>query len=52
MSKILVNVGQIVKKGLIIGEAGDTGRATGPHLDWRAEWLNRRIDPIFLLKFN
>ena len=52
MSKILVNVGQIVKRGLIIGEAGDTGRATGPHLDWRAEWLNRRIDPIFLLKFN
>ena len=52
MSKITVKVGQIVKKGSIIGEAGDTGRATGPHLDWRAEWLNRRIDPKFLLKFN
>ena len=52
MSKITVKVGQIVKKGSVIGEAGDTGRATGPHLDWRAEWLNRRIDPIFLLKFN
>jgi len=26
-----------------------TGRATGPHLDWRINWFNERIDPAFLV---
>ena len=52
MSNIFVKVGDVVVKGSIIGESGDTGRVTGPHLDWRAEWMDRRVDPTFLLKFN
>ena len=52
MSKILVEVGDVVIKGSLIGEVGDTGRTTGSHLDWRAEWMNRRVDPSFLLNFN
>ena len=24
---------------------GMTGRASGPHLDWRMNWLDRRVDP-------
>ncbi|MGB0763821.1 MAG: M23 family peptidase, partial [Luminiphilus sp.] len=28
---------------------GATGRATGPHLDWRMSWLNQRIDPQLLV---
>lgn len=51
LSAINVNVGQIVNKGFVIGEVGDTGRVTGPHLDWRAEWMGRRIDPSYLIKF-
>ncbi|MBI5026036.1 MAG: M23 family metallopeptidase, partial [Nitrospirae bacterium] len=34
LSKITLSPGQTVKKGDIIGLAGATGRATGPHLHW------------------
>ncbi|MFB0950275.1 MAG: M23 family metallopeptidase, partial [Halioglobus sp.] len=34
--------------GDVIGEVGATGRATGPHLDWRMSWRNHRIDPQLL----
>ncbi|PID55217.1 MAG: peptidase [Gammaproteobacteria bacterium] len=49
MSKVLVEVGQEVKTGAVIGEVGATGRATGPHLDWRMSWRNRRVDPQLLV---
>jgi murein DD-endopeptidase MepM/ murein hydrolase activator NlpD len=48
MSKVLVEVGQEVKPGDVIGEVGATGRATGAHLDWRMNWRNHRIDPQLL----
>jgi murein DD-endopeptidase MepM/ murein hydrolase activator NlpD len=48
MSKILVEVGQEVAVGDVIGEVGATGRATGAHLDWRMSWRNDRIDPQLL----
>jgi murein DD-endopeptidase MepM/ murein hydrolase activator NlpD len=38
-----------VKKGDLIAEIGATGRASGPHLDWRMNWLNRRVDPQLLM---
>ncbi len=49
LSKVLVEVGQEVRTGDIIGEVGATGRATGPHLDWRMSWRDRRIDPQLLV---
>ncbi|CAA0108971.1 Murein DD-endopeptidase MepM [Halioglobus japonicus] len=48
MSKVLVEVGQEVQPGDLIGEVGATGRATGAHLDWRMNWRNHRIDPQLL----
>jgi murein DD-endopeptidase MepM/ murein hydrolase activator NlpD len=48
MSKVLVDVGQEVQVGEVIGEVGATGRATGAHLDWRMNWRNERIDPQLL----
>lgn len=45
LSKLHVTVDQRVKQGDIIGEVGATGRVTGPHLDWRMNWLDKRIDP-------
>ena len=50
LSKILVETGTTVKKGDLIAEIGSTGRASGPHLDWRMNWLNRRVDPELLLE--
>lgn len=46
---IHVEEGQEVSVGDLIGEIGATGRATGPHLDWRMNWRNVRIDPHLLL---
>jgi murein DD-endopeptidase MepM/ murein hydrolase activator NlpD len=50
LSEILVEVGDIVSQGDLIARIGATGRASGPHLDWRMNWLNRRVDPRLLVK--
>ncbi len=49
LSKVSVEVGQEVAAGDIIGEVGATGRATGPHLDWRMSWRRERVDPQLLV---
>lgn len=45
LSKILVAVGQEVQGGELVAEVGATGRVTGPHLDWRMNWRDARVDP-------
>jgi len=45
LSKILVEAGTFVKQGDLIARIGATGRASGPHLDWRMNWLDRRVNP-------
>lgn len=49
LSKILVEAGTFVKQGDLIARIGATGRASGPHLDWRINWLDRRVNPQPLL---
>jgi murein DD-endopeptidase MepM/ murein hydrolase activator NlpD len=49
LSALSVKPGQMIERGQRIGAIGATGRATGPHLDWRINWFERRIDPAFLL---
>lgn len=49
LSDILVKEGDLVDSGQIIGEVGATGRATGPHLDWRMNWRQVRIDPELVM---
>jgi murein DD-endopeptidase MepM/ murein hydrolase activator NlpD len=49
LSRILVEAGATVRQGDVIGEIGATGRASGPHLDWRMNWLDRRVDPQLLI---
>lgn len=45
LSRVLVKEGQAVKAGQVVAQVGATGRASGPHLDWRINWFNVRIDP-------
>jgi len=52
LSKDLVKAGQLVEKGAIIGLAGSSGRATGPHLHFGIRLNNRRIDPIKLIEIS
>ena len=48
LEKMIVSVGTAVKRGEIIGTVGSTGRSTGPHLDWRINWKQKRLDPLLL----
>ena len=45
LSEVGVAAGMAVAQGEIIGAIGATGRATGPHLDWRLNWFQERLDP-------
>lgn len=49
LSKILVKVGERIETGDLIAEVGASGRSTGPHLDWRMNWLDQRVDVELLL---
>jgi len=48
LSRIDVKVGQAVHQGDVIGAAGMTGRATGPHVHWGFNWFEVRLDPMLL----
>ena len=48
MSRIDVKVGERVRRGQVIGAAGMTGRATGPHVHWGFNWFGVRLDPALL----
>ncbi|MGQ0530839.1 MAG: M23 family metallopeptidase [Panacagrimonas sp.] len=50
LSRLDVSPGQQVARGEVIGKVGMTGRATGPHLCWRANWFEVRLDPSLLLQ--
>jgi murein DD-endopeptidase MepM/ murein hydrolase activator NlpD len=50
LSALNVEVGELVEKGELIGLIGASGRATGPHLDWRMNWMNQRVDTQLLLE--
>lgn len=50
LSEVLVEKGQRVVPGDLIARVGATGRATGPHLDWRINWFDVRLDPALVLE--
>lgn len=52
LDAIEVEEGDRVEKGEPVGKVGATGRATGPHLDWRINLGEIRIDPGLLLDFS
>lgn len=46
LSSVDVAAGQDVTAGETIGKVGATGRVTGPHLDWRVNWYEVRLDAM------
>ncbi len=46
---ISVKEGDVVRQGDVLGTVGATGRATGPHLDWRVNWFEKRLDAALLV---
>ncbi len=49
LENVMVSVGDEINQGDIIGTVGSTGRSTGPHLDFRVNWFQTRLDPMSLL---
>lgn len=45
-SRMIVNVGQSVKKGQVISYLGSTGRSTGPHVHYEVRVNGTAVDPI------
>ena len=49
LESVLVSVGDKINQGDIIGTVGSTGRSTGPHLDFRINWFQTRLDPMTVI---
>lgn len=49
LDAVLVKQGERVRQGDVIAKVGATGRASGPHLDWRMNLLGNRLDPQLLV---
>ncbi|MFP5385365.1 MAG: M23 family metallopeptidase [Bacteriovoracia bacterium] len=50
LSKPLVEAGQIVERGQVIGLSGNTGRTSGPHLHWGVKVQGQYIDGFALIE--
>ena len=50
LSEIVVNEGQKLAAGDIIGKVGSSGRSTGPHLHYEVRHNGDAIDPVRFLK--
>ena len=50
LENVLVSVGDKINQGDVVGTVGSTGRSTGPHLDFRINWFQTRLDPMSVLK--
>ncbi|MFQ5955324.1 MAG: M23 family metallopeptidase [Kiloniellales bacterium] len=49
LQDILVVEGERVARGQPIATVGASGRVTGPHLDWRLNWFQTRLDPALVV---
>jgi len=48
LKSIVVKQGERVRQGQKIAEVGSSGRSTGPHLDWRINLFDKRLDPALV----
>ncbi len=49
LREVVVDAGQFVRKGEVIGYVGATGRATGPHLHYEVRLNGRALNPLRFL---
>ena len=51
LSKYIVQSGDVVKAGELIGYGGSTGRSTGPHLHFETRYMGQSFDPERIFDF-
>jgi len=49
LSRMTVEVGEMIAPGQHVGDVGATGRVTGPHLHWSVRLAGARVDPLSLI---
>jgi murein DD-endopeptidase MepM/ murein hydrolase activator NlpD len=47
LQKIMVEPGQKVRRGQVIGLLGNSGRSTGPHLHYGVTYFDKAVNPYF-----
>ncbi|MEW5851120.1 MAG: M23 family metallopeptidase [Myxococcota bacterium] len=52
LTNIHVKVGQVLKRGALLGTVGATGRVTGPHLHFGVKMNRLYVDPMALLQLD
>jgi murein DD-endopeptidase MepM/ murein hydrolase activator NlpD len=52
LNKTKVKIGDIVKKGQLIGLTGNSGRSTGPHLHYEVSYASKVLNPRDYMKWN
>ena len=52
LNSISIKVGQVVKKGDVIGTTGRTGVVTGPHLHYEITYVQRPLNPRYFVRWD
>ncbi|XDZ52719.1 M23 family metallopeptidase [Neisseriaceae bacterium CLB008] len=52
LDDILVQPGDLVKKGMVIAASGNTGRSTGPHLHYEVRFRNTPLDSANFIRWD
>ncbi len=52
LNKIVVQSGQFIKRGDLIGYTGNSGMSNGPHLHYEVRFIQRALNPFWFVKWN
>ncbi len=51
LNKIKIKIGDVVRKGQLIGYTGNSGLSNGPHLHYEVRFLQRPLNPYYFIKW-
>lgn len=51
LNKVLTKIGDVVRKGDIIGRTGNSGMSSGPHLHYEVRFVHHNLDPLAFMEW-